>query len=62
LIWNLEDGKKAKWVAQNRDAYESYEAGTPQYRLGLWKEMFETGPYKVSYSRLYSLLNEDDQK
>ena len=29
LIWNLED-RSTPWVAQCRDAYERFEAGTPQ--------------------------------
>ncbi|KAG8941350.1 hypothetical protein FRC04_004596 [Tulasnella sp. 424] len=40
LIWNLEDMDVA-WVAANRKAYEAYEQGTPQFRLGLWRKMYE---------------------
>lgn len=49
LIWNLEDRNKARWVGQIRDAYEKYESGTPQYRLGWWKKMFETEAYKENF-------------
>ncbi|KAL8276616.1 hypothetical protein RQP46_010965 [Phenoliferia psychrophenolica] len=44
LIWNLED-RATEWVAQLRDTYEPFEAGTPQYRLGLWKAMFKSYEY-----------------
>lgn len=29
------------WVAANRKAYEAYEQGTPQFRLGLWRKMYQ---------------------
>lgn len=58
LIWNLEDRKKARWVAQIRDAYESYEEGTPQYRLGWWRKMFDTEAYKVSIARGRRIRNQ----
>ncbi|BGO99658.1 hypothetical protein NBRC10513v2_003885 [Rhodotorula toruloides] len=44
LIWNLED-RSVPWIAQLRDAYEQFEAGTPQYRLGLWKTMWDQEAY-----------------
>ncbi|KAJ1563891.1 hypothetical protein HK096_010546 [Nowakowskiella sp. JEL0078] len=40
LIWNMEDDKK-DWVKNIRDIYQNYEEDTPQYRLGLWKNVFE---------------------
>ncbi|KAE8254331.1 hypothetical protein A4X13_0g3456 [Tilletia indica] len=46
LIWNLEDRDAAPWVARLRDAYEQHERGTPQYRHGLWKKMYDTKAYK----------------
>ncbi|KAI5480634.1 methyltransferase type 11 [Pseudohyphozyma bogoriensis] len=49
LIWNLEDREKAPWVAELRDLYEKYEDGTPQYRLGWWKSIFDTEIYKTSF-------------
>ncbi|KAK9894302.1 S-adenosyl-L-methionine-dependent methyltransferase [Cystobasidium minutum MCA 4210] len=49
LIWNLEDRKTAKWVGGIRDLYEKYENDTPQYRLGWWKEMFNTQAYKDNF-------------
>ncbi|KAM0754816.1 S-adenosyl-L-methionine-dependent methyltransferase [Meredithblackwellia eburnea MCA 4105] len=49
LIWNLENREKARWVAQLRDTYEIHEGGTPQYRLGLWKAMFDSPNYKDNY-------------
>jgi len=45
FIWNLEDRVAAPWVAQLRDAYEKFEDDTPQFRLGLWREMFKTATY-----------------
>ncbi len=40
LIWNLEDSD-VPWVASNRNLYEAYEQGTPQFRLGLWRKMYD---------------------
>ncbi|KAA1471133.1 S-adenosyl-L-methionine-dependent methyltransferase [Dentipellis sp. KUC8613] len=40
LIWNLEDREVAEWVGQVRDCVESYEQGAPQFRLGLWRKVF----------------------
>ncbi|KAJ3095740.1 hypothetical protein HK100_005741 [Physocladia obscura] len=40
LIWNLEDPTRADWVAKVRTVYEQHELGTPQYRLGLWRAIF----------------------
>ncbi|GAA6053034.1 hypothetical protein JCM3770_002393 [Rhodotorula araucariae] len=44
LIWNLED-RNVGWVAGLRDAYERFESDTPQYRLGLWKAMYDAEEY-----------------
>jgi len=49
LIWNLED-LGTKWVARNRELYEQYEGGTPQFRLGLWRRMFETRAFKELFN------------
>lgn len=38
--------EKARWVAQLRERYEKYEHGSPQFRLGLWREAFNTPSYK----------------
>ncbi|KAK0450945.1 S-adenosyl-L-methionine-dependent methyltransferase [Armillaria borealis] len=46
FIWNLEDRDAARWVAQLRDQIEQHEAGTPQFRLGLWRKTFDTDSYK----------------
>ncbi|ORX85039.1 S-adenosyl-L-methionine-dependent methyltransferase [Basidiobolus meristosporus CBS 931.73] len=46
LIWNLEDRAQAKWVGAIRDIYEKHERGSPQYRLGLWRKVFETEEYR----------------
>jgi hypothetical protein len=45
FVWNLEDRDRARWVAQLRDRVEQHEAGTPQFRLGLWRAAFETQEY-----------------
>ena len=39
----------AQWVAQLRDVYEPYEGGSPQFRLGLWRQVFDA----PSYSRFF---------
>ncbi|KAL2628831.1 hypothetical protein R1flu_013517 [Riccia fluitans] len=52
LIWNLEDRTAKKWVAELRDLYEKYEMGTPQYRLGLWKEVWQTNEAQELFSKL----------
>ncbi|KAK6503813.1 hypothetical protein TWF481_008819 [Arthrobotrys musiformis] len=56
LIWNLEDRRIPDfhpWVAKIRDIYEQYEKGTPQYRLGWWKVIFELPEYKELYEEKY---------
>ncbi|KAI7857292.1 S-adenosyl-L-methionine-dependent methyltransferase, partial [Circinella umbellata] len=40
LIWNLES-PRSRWVQGLRNIYERYESSAPQYRLGLWKQVFE---------------------
>ncbi|KAF7440539.1 hypothetical protein PC9H_000885 [Pleurotus ostreatus] len=49
LVWNLEDREGASWVAQLRDRYESYEQGTPQFRLDLWRQVFDTPSYQKHF-------------
>jgi len=49
LIWNMEDREGAAWVAQLRDLYEVYEQGTPQFRLGLWRNAFAVPSYEKSF-------------
>eukprot|EP00121_Abeoforma_whisleri_P002050 Awhi_evm1s1834 len=39
LIWNLEDDT-TPWVKELRNLYEVYDVNTPQYRLGLWRSVF----------------------
>ncbi|KAJ7709859.1 S-adenosyl-L-methionine-dependent methyltransferase [Mycena rosella] len=46
MIWNLEARESAKWVAQVRDRIEVHEQGSPQYRLGLWRQAFDTAAYQ----------------
>ncbi|BGP40108.1 hypothetical protein JCM10449v2_004066 [Rhodotorula kratochvilovae] len=49
LIWNLED-RNVGWVAGLRDAYERFESDTPQYRLGLWKAMYDEQEYHERFT------------
>lgn len=46
FVWNLEDRNGAQWVAQLRDRIERHEQGSPQFRLGLWRQTFDTDSYK----------------
>ncbi|KAL6060003.1 SAM-dependent methyltransferase [Balamuthia mandrillaris] len=55
LIWNLEDRSASPWVAKLRDLYESYEVGTPQYRLGLWRKVFEEEESKEEVQKMFAL-------
>lgn len=38
--------QSARWVAQARNRIESHEQGTPQFRLGLWRQAWDTPSYK----------------
>jgi hypothetical protein len=38
--------EKTRWVAQIRDRIEKHEQGTPQFRLLLWRQTFDTPSYK----------------
>ncbi|OBZ75599.1 putative methyltransferase-like C25B8.10 [Grifola frondosa] len=49
FIWNLDDRNGAPWVAQLRDRIELHEAGTPQFRLGLWRATFSTPNYTALF-------------
>ncbi|KAF9533022.1 S-adenosyl-L-methionine-dependent methyltransferase [Crepidotus variabilis] len=51
FIWNLEDREGAEWVGRLRDAYEAHEQGTPQFRLMLWRQAFETPSYKQNFQK-----------
>lgn len=50
----MED-RRTTWVAKLREAYEKYEAGTPQYRLGLWRRPFEDPEMVEAVSKLFQL-------
>lgn len=39
----------AEWVRAVRDKYEAFEQGTPQFRLGLWRQTFETDSFKRNF-------------
>lgn len=43
----LRDG--ALWVAKLRNRIEKHEAGTPQFRLNLWRQAFDTSSYQESF-------------
>lgn len=60
LIWNLED-RKTSWVARLREAYEKHEAGSPQYRLGLWRRPFEEPEMVQTVSNLFQLPIQERQ-
>ncbi|KAF7976706.1 hypothetical protein HWV62_5869 [Athelia sp. TMB] len=49
LIWNLEDRGVAAWVGQQRDVIEAHEAGSPQFRLGLWRALFDQPAYRARF-------------
>ncbi|KAJ3077619.1 hypothetical protein HK102_005083 [Quaeritorhiza haematococci] len=54
LVWNLEDSERAAWVRQLREAYQRYEAGSPQYWRGLWRRVFSTDETSTgAFSKLY---------
>lgn len=56
----------AQWVAQLRDRVESHEAGTPQFRLELWRAAFSTAGYTENFEPQeeklfsYKLLGTED--
>ncbi|KAM0791202.1 hypothetical protein ACM66B_005684 [Microbotryomycetes sp. NB124-2] len=50
FIWNLED-RSVDWVAKMRDLFEKYEAGTPQYRHGYWKMIYDTPEYNDNFEK-----------
>ncbi|KAG0147085.1 hypothetical protein CROQUDRAFT_656557 [Cronartium quercuum f. sp. fusiforme G11] len=52
LIWNIKDREVSNWVGAIRDAYEVHESGTPQYRLGLWKTLFQTPTFRNAFKLL----------
>ncbi|KAF8892550.1 S-adenosyl-L-methionine-dependent methyltransferase [Infundibulicybe gibba] len=45
-VWNLEDRNRSPWVADLRTRIEQHEKGTPQFRLGLWRQVFDTPFYQ----------------
>ncbi|KAI8818324.1 S-adenosyl-L-methionine-dependent methyltransferase [Fimicolochytrium jonesii] len=65
LIWNLESPSGLS--GQLRELYEQYEMGTPQYRLGLWRKVFEdtsvkalfTEKREVSFERIVQYTEEE---
>ncbi|KAF5357964.1 hypothetical protein D9756_001532 [Leucocoprinus leucothites] len=50
-IWNLEDRHAARWVAGVRNTIEAHEQGSPQFRLFLWKQTFDTPSYKKFFEQ-----------
>ncbi|KAJ6256391.1 hypothetical protein Dda_8891 [Drechslerella dactyloides] len=55
LLWNLEDREEAghPWVGPVRDVYEAHEQGTPQYRLMLWKAIFDMPEFTENFNMKY---------
>ncbi|KAJ3990130.1 S-adenosyl-L-methionine-dependent methyltransferase [Lentinula detonsa] len=55
-VWNLENSDVsaggAKWVASLRNLYEKYEGDSPQFRLGLWRQTFDSNSCP-EYARLF---------
>jgi hypothetical protein len=41
---------KAQWVGEIRDRIEIHEAGTPQFRLNLWRQVFDSKVYQKLFS------------
>ena len=60
FIWNLED-RATPWVARLRETYEKHEAGSPQYRLGLWRRPFEEAGMVETLSRMFRLPYQERQ-
>ena len=40
----------ARWVSQVRDIIEVYEQNTPQFRLMLWRQLFDTPSYQRGFN------------
>jgi hypothetical protein len=57
------DSEDSAWVAQVRDLIEQFEQGTPQFRLDLWRALFETRSFQSLFqpqkerSWCYSLVS-----
>ncbi|KAF8522242.1 S-adenosyl-L-methionine-dependent methyltransferase [Hysterangium stoloniferum] len=52
FIWNMEGRltySSTAWVGQLRHVIEAFEQGTPQFRLGLWRQTFDTPSYMSSF-------------
>ncbi|KAF7778688.1 hypothetical protein Agabi119p4_3033 [Agaricus bisporus var. burnettii] len=65
-VWNLEDRDAARWVAQVRETIEQHEENSPQFRLFLWRQTFDTPSYKnffeipEEFVWSYSLIGTED--
>lgn len=49
LVWNMESKERSEWVAKLRSLYETYDGSAPQYRMGYWKNVFDTTEAKELY-------------
>ncbi|KAG2228374.1 hypothetical protein INT48_009342 [Thamnidium elegans] len=49
LVWNMESKERSEWVAKLRPLYEAYDGSAPQYRMGYWKNVFDTPEAKSTY-------------
>lgn len=47
-MWNLRDA--VTWVSQLRDRIEKHEDGCPQFRLGLWRQLYDTPSFKQFFT------------
>ncbi|GAA5991270.1 hypothetical protein JCM11641_000407 [Rhodosporidiobolus odoratus] len=57
-VWNLEDDE-TEWVKEVRRVYEAFEAGTPQYRLGYWKHIWDLPSFTSSFApEQYALFHQ----
>jgi hypothetical protein len=48
-VRHARDSEGTPWVAQLRDLYEVHEKGTPQFRLGLWRALFDAPNYRANF-------------
>ncbi|KAJ7176634.1 S-adenosyl-L-methionine-dependent methyltransferase [Mycena filopes] len=45
LIWNNEDRDAVEWLKQVRERVERDEEGSPHWRTGLWRQLFDAPSY-----------------
>ena len=57
LIWNMEDNS-IPWISRLREQYEIYEQDTPQFRLGLWRAVWNS----AGAEKLFDCYNETQSR